>query len=221
MTICLLLAAGSSSRMGNTGRYRSSGWVEAAQDAGLTCGAGRKGIPKMLLPFNGKTLLQHNIDEVKKISGTALLVVTGCYHIVLKEILQQQNIPFVQNENWEEGMGSSIQKGITHIQQHYSKAHHVIIMVCDQPYISSLLLQQLIDTKKTTGKGIVASTYNGTTGTPVLFDKKYFNELALLQGQQGAKKLVQQFAADTATIDFPAGAIDIDTPDDYDQLNNV
>lgn len=202
MTVCLLLAAGSSSRM----------------NPGLTSGAGPGTVPKMLLPFNGKTLLQHVINEVKKVNDTQLLVVTGCYHSLLKEILSAQQIDFIENENWEEGMGSSIQKGIKHITAEYSVAGNVIILVCDQPYISSSLIHELIAAAQQTGKGIIASSYNGTTGTPVLFDKKYFEQLALLNGKYGAKKILQQFIHDTAAIAFPPGYIDIDTPEDYEKL---
>jgi molybdenum cofactor cytidylyltransferase len=191
MTVCLLLAAGSSSRMGN---------------------------PKMLLPFNGKTFLQHTIDEVRGTTNTQLVVVTGCYHALLKDILLSQQIPFIQNENWEEGMGSSIQKGINYILQYYSNPTAVIILVCDQPYISSSLLNGLIEAKQHSGKGIIASEYNGTAGTPVLFDKKYFSELSLLQGQYGAKKIVQNNQADVVAIPFALGSVDIDTADDYEAL---
>jgi molybdenum cofactor cytidylyltransferase len=193
-TVCLLLAAGSSSRMGQ---------------------------PKMLLDFNGKTLLQHIIDEVKQLKDASLLVVTGCYHNLLKEILQAQQIPFIQNEQWQEGMGTSIHKGIVYLQEHYSNADNVMVLVCDQPYISSVLLQEMIDAKQTTGKGIAACTYNGITGTPVLFDKKYFNQLTMLHGAHGAKKMIQQFTDDITLINFPAGAIDIDTPDDYNKLKGL
>ena len=210
MTVCLLLAAGSSSRM----------------SPGLTFGTdpARPGqqpetIPKMLLPFNGKTFLQHVIDEVKKVNDTQLLVVTGCFHSQLKEILSAQQIDLVENENWKEGMGSSIQKGIKHIAAEYNGAGNVIILVCDQPYISSFLINELIVTAQQTGKGIIASSYNGTAGTPVLFDKKYFDQLVLLDGQFGAKRIVQQFIQDTVTIAFPLGNIDIDTPEDYEKLN--
>lgn len=198
MTVCLLLAAGSSSRM-------SPGAIPEA-------------IPKMLLRFNGKTLLQHVIDEVKKVKDTQLLVVTGCYHSLLKEILSAQQIDFVENENWEEGMGSSIQKGIKYIAAGYTNAHNVIILVCDQPYISSSLINELITAAQQTGKGIIASLYNRTTGTPVLFDKKYFEQLVSIHGKYGAKKIVQQCMQDTATIEFPLGYIDIDTPEDYEKL---
>ncbi len=204
MNVCLLLAAGSSSRM---------------QSPVLPYASGREAIPKMLLPFNGKTLLQHAIDEIKKLHNNKLLVVTGCYHNRLKEILEQQQIEFVQNEKWKDGMGSSIQTGINYMLTHFGEATSVIILVCDQPFISADLLQQMMDTKSESGKGIIASTYNDTIGTPVLFEKKYFDQLAVLRGQTGAKKLIQQFAADAATVGFPLGAVDIDTPEDFEKLS--
>ena len=191
MTVCLLLAAGSSSRMGQ---------------------------PKMLLPYKESNLLQHIIDEVKTLKSTTLFIVTGCYHTLIEQSLIQQQIPIVKNGQWQAGMGSSIQTGMAYLLQHYPAATAVLILVCDQPFISATLLQQMMAAKEYTGKGIVASTYTGTIGTPVLFDKKYFNDLALLQGATGAKKLVMQFKTDVATVSFPAGAMDIDTPEDYEKL---
>jgi molybdenum cofactor cytidylyltransferase len=191
MTVCLLLAAGSSSRMGQ---------------------------PKMMLPYNSKTLLQHIIDEVKATKNTTLLIVTGCYHTLIELSLIKQQIPLVKNEQWQAGMGSSIQTGMAYLMQHYPAATNVLIMVCDQPFISANLLQQMMAAKLNTGKGIVACTYIGAIGTPVLFDKKYFNQLLFLQGASGAKKLVQQFEEDVVTINFPAGVMDIDTPADYEKL---
>lgn len=191
MTTCLLLAAGSSSRMGH---------------------------PKMLLSFNGKTFLQHAIDEIKGSGAHNLVVVTGCYHQQLTPILLPQQIDMTENKNWDKGMGTSIQAGVNHILQQYPHSENIIIAVCDQPYICSSLFDRLIAANTETGKSIIASVYNGTAGTPVLFDKKHFNQLLQLQGPQGAKKLIQQCAGDVSYIDFPGGATDIDTPEDYKAL---
>lgn len=191
MTVCLLLAAGSSSRMGS---------------------------PKMLLPFNGKTFLQHAIDEIKNSNANGLVVVTGCCHQHLKGILLPQQINFVENKNWEEGMSSSIQTGTAYTIQQYPSTESIIIAVCDQPYISSSLLNELVAAKQKTGKGIIASTYNNTQGTPVLFSKKYFEQLKQLGGPYGAKKIIQGHANDMSAINFPKGAIDIDTVEDYENL---
>lgn len=191
MITSLLLAAGSSSRMGK---------------------------PKMLLPFKGKTFLQHTIDEIKNSNADNLVVVTGCYHQQLTEVLLPQSIDIAENKNWEEGMGTSIQTGVAHILQQYPHTENIIIIVCDQPYISSSLLNKLIAAKPETGKSIIAAAYNGTAGTPVLFGKKYFEKLLQLKGPQGAKKIVQQSTEDVFYIDFPGGATDIDTPEDYKTL---
>lgn len=199
MNVCLLLAAGSSSRMQPTA-------------------GGSAPVPKMLLPFKGKTLLQHAIDEIKQLTECRLLVVTGCYHTLLKELFEKQRVELVYNEQWQQGMGSSIQKGVIYTRHRYPGVTSIIITVCDQPYLSTALLQQMLTEKEKTAKGIIACTYNDTTGTPVLFNKKYAEQLALLSGQYGAKKLIQQFGEDVGTVPFPGGAVDIDTREDYTRL---
>jgi molybdenum cofactor cytidylyltransferase len=91
-------------------------------------------------------------------------------------------------------------------------------MVCDQPFASASLLNDLIAAHEETLKGIIASGYNNTLGTPVLFNKKYFDDLLKLQGAEGAKKIIMKYADDVATVPFPMGAVDIDTIEDYDSL---
>ncbi len=191
MIVCLLLAAGSSSRMGK---------------------------PKMLLPYNDKTFLQHIVDEIKELNSVQLLVVTGSCHSLLQPILASKKIPLIENKKWEEGMGSSIRAGIEYIQSNYKNTEAVLILVCDQPFISSSLLNDLIETANQKGKGIIASAYSDTLGTPVLFNRKYFGQLLTLSGQSGAKRIIQQFDDDVASVEFPAGATDIDTPEDYKAL---
>ena len=67
-------------------------------------------------------------------------------------------------------------------------------------------------------KGIAASEYAATLGTPVLFHKKYFTELLQLKGQEGAKKIINRFLEDTVTVPFEKGNVDIDTIEDYNEL---
>lgn len=191
MTTCLLLAAGNSSRMGE---------------------------PKMFLSFKGKTLLQNAIDEIESSAINKLVIVTGCYHQQLTDVLLSQQIDFAENKNWQEGMGTSIQKGVAYIIQQYPNTEKIIIAVCDQPYISSSLFNKLIAANTETGKNIIASAYNGTAGTPVLFAEKYFEQLLQLKGPHGAKKIILQSPQDIFYVDFPGGATDIDTPEDYKAL---
>lgn len=198
----------------NTGRYRRSDH-ETEQETGLSCATEREAVAKMLLPYKDSTFLQHIVDEIKKSDADDLMVVTGCHHSLLEPVLSSQQIAFAENQHWEEGMGSSIRTGVEYVLKNIPAADKIIILVCDQPYISSSLINELISTATKSGKGIVAAAYSDSQGTPVLFDKKYFPLLRTLNGQAGAKKIVQQFARDAAMVDFPAGATDIDTPGDY------
>ncbi len=72
--------------------------------------------------------------------------------------------------------------------------------------------------KDQSGKRIVASSYAGTLGTPVLFDKEYFNQLKSLDGNQGAKNIVKMNMSDVCPVEFEKGSIDIDTKEDYEKL---
>lgn len=124
----------------------------------------------------------------------------------------------VINDEWESGMSSSIKAGLNKALANFNKIKNCIIAVCDQPFISSLLFQELIDEKRRTGKNIIACSYAGTLGTPCLFDMKYFRELLQLQGDRGAKNLLQKYPHDVASIDFENGKFDVDTKRDYEEL---
>ncbi|TWV92001.1 NTP transferase domain-containing protein [Chitinophaga pinensis] len=186
----------------------------------IILGAGnssRLGQPKQLLMYRGKTLICQMAEEAIAAVGSPVVLVTGANAPQILEKLCGFAIEIVENEHWSEGMGSSISTGMKAIAKHSGLAG-VIIMVCDQPFVNAALLQQLIDQQTIAGKGIIASTYDNTAGTPVLFSNTYFDALTALEGQQGAKKILQQSTDDLALVPFPLGALDIDTAEDYQRL---
>ena len=173
---------------------------------------------KQLVEYNGKLLVEIIIDESIKTQLKPIVIITGANaELVSRAINHYQQIKVVFNEQWKQGMASGIIKGLSEILLD-KKIRNVIIAVCDQPFISASLLQQLINTKNGTGKNIVACSYADTIGTPVLFAQKYFSKLTQLQGDEGAKKLLKNNIEDVAVIDFPQGVVDIDTRDDYQNL---
>jgi molybdenum cofactor cytidylyltransferase len=115
-------------------------------------------------------------------------------------------------------MSESIKKGLSHLMQQNPDLESVLIMVADQPYITSVMLQKMINLKLKTNKGIVAASYAGVNGTPVLFGRNHFSSLEKLVGDKGARSILHQYPNDLVTIDIPQGEIDIDTEEDYKKI---
>jgi len=190
-TAIVILAAGSSSRFGNA---------------------------KQLLHFNGTTLLQHAIQEATEAGAEPIVVVTGARADEISKEIKSEKVEIVFNKDWEQGIASGIVIGLKKAIALDNELGKVIIAVCDQPFVSSSLFQQLYQKQNKSAKHIVASAYVDTIGTPVLFTEKYFDALMGLTGDQGAKILLKKYGDDLDTVDFPDGYIDIDTQEDYENL---
>jgi molybdenum cofactor cytidylyltransferase len=184
----------------------------------LAAGAStRLGRPKQLLPWQGKTLLQHAVQSALAIT-TQPVVVTGANADQLVAGLIQHQVQVVFNPEWQQGIASSIHCGLQALLNRTPTPDQVIFMVCDQPFVTDGLLLELINERQNTRKSIIASAYGGTLGIPALFDKSMFSQLLDLQGDTGAKKLIQQNADEVAVVNFPEGNIDVDTMGEYEEL---
>ncbi|MHC0442447.1 nucleotidyltransferase family protein [Flavobacterium sp. 3-210] len=178
----------------------------------------RLGQPKQLLGYKDSTLLKNTIGEASLVPNAKIIVVTGANNQLIEEELDPSKISISFNPDWESGMASSIVNGLQKLLTLYPDYENCIFAVCDQPYVSSLIFENLIQEHYKTEKGIIASAYSETLGTPVLFYKKYFAELLELKGQEGAKKIISKFSDDVVSVSFEKGNIDIDTEDDYNKL---
>ena len=182
----ILLAAGSSSRMGQS---------------------------KQQLLINGKSLLVHSTEVAIKSEVGTVLVVLGSEEKVHRKILNDLSTEVIFNSRWQTGMGSSLKAGLNHIITNNPKTNAVIVMVCDQPLLTSDHINSIIQKYRKTNSLLVASSYSNTIGVPALFSHQLFDEILKLSDEQGAKKIIQKHPAQT--VDFPDGNIDLDTPEDY------
>ena len=177
----------------------------------------RLGSPKQNLLFNGETLLKRAVEAGQQSNVDTIVVVLGAHADLIKPIRDTLTL---YNKNWQEGMASSIRCAMVEINKDPA-IEEVIIMLCDQPFVSADLINSLITKQNETAKSIIASTYKKTSGVPVLFVRSLFPELLLLRGKEGAKKILKQHMNNIATIPFERGGIDIDTPEDYSKLQKL
>ena len=186
----VLLAAGSSSRLGS---------------------------PKQLLVLEGLTLIKRAALTALEITSK-VIVVTGAHSEKVQAELQTLPLTFSQNEAFKEGIASSIRVGLKILLEKYKDIEGVIFLVCDQPYLTADIINQLVNAANTSEKGIVACSYGNSLGIPALFKKKHFQELLELRGDVGAKKLIINHSNDVVAIPFPKGDIDIDTMEEWHKV---
>ena len=176
----------------------------------------RLGEPKQMLPYKGKSLLWLAAHTALSTGLKPLVVVLGAGYEAIRKELEGMELQIVENKYWAEGMSGSVKAGLTAALELDPLMDAVIFMVCDQPYVNRELLDELVKSRENTGKAIVASRYQENLGTPALFSRGVFAALLELKGDTGARKLIKQREPDVAVVDFPQGAIDIDTKNDYD-----
>ena len=188
-TAIILLAAGPSSRMGQS---------------------------KQLLPIGNVSMIRHAISIVDQSGLRPVVVVLGANDDKLRNEIGKTEVELVSNPSWKNGMGSSLKAGISFINQKFPDTDAIIICVCDQPLLTATHLKRLLTKHIESSKPIVASQYGESGGVPALFHKSLFKDLVALYDGQGAKKIILQRPLETAWVEFPEGVLDLDTPEDYE-----
>jgi len=178
----------------------------------------RLGYPKQIAQYKEKTLLQYAIDAANGSKAEKKVLVLGANRDEIKKTFRGDSIPNIPNPKWENGMSSTMKIGMEYLLK-FNVPDQIIIMLCDQPFVDSKLLNKLIATQKKSGKGIVACEYSKTVGVPILFTKAYYSDLMKLAGDEGAKKIALANPEDTELVSFPKGKIDVDTEEDLRDLN--
>lgn len=178
----------------------------------------RLGVPKQLLTYQGETLINRLIGLVKKSTRFPITLVLGANAKAIKDQLSEPDLSIVINNEWEEGMASSIRTGVKNILAQNASAEGIMILVCDQPFLTEQHIQSLFETQRSTMLPMAACYYAGVVGTPALFHRSIFPELLELKGDIGAKSIIKKREAEVAKLYFDEGAIDIDTMADYQQL---
>lgn len=180
----------------------------------------RLGRPKQLLSYHDQTLLQHTLQAASDSVAHPIVVVLGAYSDAVEKVVDHGTAHVITNPDWQEGMASSVRRGLEALLEIDPLVEGAVMMVCDQPFVTAELLDNLIRRYLETGKAIVASSYGQTFGPPALFHKSLFPELLGLKGDVGAKGLIFKHPHDLESIPFPEGDIDVDTEADYQKFLN-
>ncbi|MCH7674843.1 nucleotidyltransferase family protein [candidate division KSB1 bacterium] len=189
----ILLAAGTSSRMGKEN--------------------------KLLLKIAGKTILQWSVENVLASKVTQGFVVAGKGFEEVQSYLSQFEVTVVHNSNYQSGISASLKAGLKMVA---SSTDGALILLADQPNLQPQTLNCFLELFSDGDKKIIAGQYDPITGNPVLFHRKYFNDLWQLQGDVGARSLLKRFPGEIATVEIPPEqSLDIDTPEDFSKMRTI
>lgn len=190
MTYGILLAAGTSSRMGR---------------------------PKQLLSWHGKPLVRHMAEQALASRITGLVIVIGAAADLVRAALVGLDGPvlIVENLDYASGQASSLRAGLNALP---AAARAALVLLVDQPLVTPALLDRLIAAyERCPGMLAVVPHYQGRRGNPALLAHDLFAELKEVGGDVGARQLLARYADRVCQIDVddPAVVSDMDTPEDY------
>lgn len=178
----------------------------------------RMGSPKQLLAIEGKSLIKHTAEIALATDCYPVVLVIGAHKPQIAPEIVDLPLTIIDNPTWHEGMASSVRMGLVGMYMTYKDIDAVLILVCDQPHLSLALLEKMVAVHQTKEAPIVACKYAGQVGVPVLFSRKYFEELLDLKGEKGAKSVLMSHLDEAHVVIFEDGAIDLDTPEDYERF---
>jgi molybdenum cofactor cytidylyltransferase len=172
----------------------------------LAAGAStRLGEPKQLVMLGNETLLERAVRTAREARCTPIVVVLGAGYVEILADSSLGDAVAVINDEWEEGMASSIRLGVRTLGFIAKEAEGVVLMTCDQPAVTPAHLTLLMRRQE-----VKASRYAERNGVPAYFPKRYFKQLAELTGDAGARALLVPAAAE----ELAYGELDIDTAED-------
>jgi molybdenum cofactor cytidylyltransferase len=190
--------------------------------------ASRFGGLKQVMPWGGRSLVAHVADQALGCADVSRVAVTlGAGAEEVRAALGERDVLTVRVPDWAEGQSRSVKTGLNAILGTRDGGQDagpetgvygaVVFLLADQPGVTPELLSALVRRHRETLAPVVAPRHRGRRGNPVLFDRSTFDEFSGLQGDAGARPILQARPDEIAWVDWPTPEVvqDIDTAADY------
>ncbi len=173
--------------------------------------------PKMLLPFNGKTIIECALENISHSGIEHISVVLGAASEEIISLIETWPVQYCYNEKYKQGMLSSVICGIRSIPP---EAEAIMIFPGDQPMIPPEAIRAVAGAFRKSDKGLVIPIFKGRRGHPLLIHPGYRGEIGKLAPEEGLRALAGKFPSDVLEVDLPFEGVlkDMDTPEDYQRI---
>ncbi|MCI4347226.1 MAG: NTP transferase domain-containing protein, partial [Thermoplasmata archaeon] len=209
--------------MARAGKRRGRVIVRPAKVTALVLAAGsssRMGRAKPLVPLLGQTLLSHVMETVRAIRPMETVVVLGPEAERIRKGVDLSDATVVVNPAFDEGMSSSLRIGAAAAK---SSSGPVLILLGDQPFVHPATLRALLVQHASGSAKILIPTFEGVRGNPILLDRALLPELDSLRGDIGCRAIFPGHSEELAelAVDDPGILIDVDTPDELARIEGA
>src|SRR5262245_41947502 len=184
----------------------------------------RMGQNKLLMPFGGKSLIEHAVDTLMTSGVDEIVVVLGHEANVVRSRLERHEghrVNFVHNPDYREGLSTSVRAGMAAAAK---EVDAIMIYLADQPLIEPDEINRLIQIfaeAKRAGKSIVVPFFGNERGNPVILDASY-REMALdIVGDVGCRRIIKRHPEQVFAVQMETdhGVRDVDTPEDFESIS--
>ncbi len=183
----------------------------------LAAGLGRRmGSPKLLLPWQGRPIVRHVAETALASHLVEVLAVTGHAGDQVASALADLPLRIVHNPEYETGLSTSLHAGIRALGERSSA---VLIMLADQPLLTPTIIDRLLEAYWTSRAPVVVAVAGPRRGNPVLFERGLYPELLRIQGDQGARRVIEAHRSELQSVEVDERIFyDVDTPAAYSRL---
>jgi len=190
----------------------------------LAAGLSRRlGRPKLLLPFDGRSLIRRTLEQIIAAGGGQwheVVVVLGHEAARVEQELERLPVRTLFNPRYAEGMSTSLIAGLEAVAP---QAEGAMIFLGDQPLVSAEVIRSMLSIFRGSNRPIVSPLYGGAGGNPVLFSRSLFPELMAVEGDKGGREVVMRDPQRVVTVAFSSAFAprDVDTWDEYETLKTM
>jgi len=169
---------------------------------------------KQLEKVGNKTLLNITLEKAVQLQETDIYCVLGANASLIKKSIVLPNITTIFNDNYINGLSTSIIAGLNYFKEHALNFDAVFILLADQPAIDEEYLSSMKNLHLNNPSKIIATQYKAHFGVPVIIPKTYFKSLLTINGDKGAKSFINKHKTEVLSSKLEANNIDIDTQEE-------
>ena len=199
-----------------------SGGAREPRVLGVVLAAGlgtRMGGTKVVRPVAGRPMVARVVDAALDSRLADTTVVVGHEAEGVRTILEGRPVRIIDNPSFAEGLSTSVRAALLAVGPDYDAA---LFLLADQPFVTTGLIDRLLEAFAATGRPIVRPILEGRAGNPVLFSARLFPELLGETGDRGGRDVVRRHAGEVClvAVDDRMACLDIDSLEDYERVRN-